>query len=76
MVPSTRQIQQQVATVLQRDADARTLAIYAAVPGAWPERIKVGPKRFRLVWCESPLAAREALLDDTQDDDGLVLLTG
>ncbi|QVL47102.1 MAG: BREX-2 system phosphatase PglZ [Thiocapsa sp.] len=76
MVPSTRQIQQQVATVIQRDAEARTLAIHAAAPGAWPERIKVGPKGFRLVWCESPLAAREALLDDTQDDDGLVLLTG
>lgn len=75
MVPSTRQIQQQIATVLRHDAEARTLGIYATRQGSWPERVKVGPRAFRLLWCDSPLSAREALLDAGEDGDGLVLLT-
>jgi hypothetical protein len=75
VVPSTRQIEQQVAAVLQHDAGARVLGIQAARPGAWPERIRVGTRQFRLAWCESPLSAREALLDGDGSNEGLILLT-
>jgi hypothetical protein len=61
--------------VLQHDAEARVLGIRAARPGTWPERITVGNRPFRLAWCESPLSAREALLDGDTHTEGLILLT-
>ncbi|WP_026199168.1 BREX-2 system phosphatase PglZ [Lamprocystis purpurea] len=75
MVPSTRQIEQQVSAVLAHDAEARILGIQAARPGAWPERIRVRARDFRLAWCDSPLAAREALLASDPGTEGLILLT-
>jgi hypothetical protein len=74
VVPNTRQIEQQVLAVLQHDADASAVGIYAPRTGGWPERIRVGAREFRLAWCESSLAAREALID-RPDGEGLVLLT-
>ena len=61
--------------MLQHDTEARVLGIQAARPGAWPERIRVGARQFRLAWCESPLSAREALLDGDAGTEGLILLT-
>ena len=75
MVPSTRQIEQQVAAVLQHDTEARVLGIQAARPGAWPERIRVGARQFRLAWCESPLSARQVLVEEGAGTEGLILLT-
>jgi len=74
VVPSTRQIEQQVLAVLAHDADALTVGIHAPRPGTWPEGIRVGAREFRLAWCESPLAAREALVERS-GGEGLVLLT-
>ena len=73
------QIQAQLEAVLGRDAQARVLAIRADQKVAWPEALSRGGRRFRLRWCESTLALREALSEDLSagavGEDGLVLLT-
>lgn len=76
MIPTVRQIEAQVAALLQHDGSLGTLGIHAPRPGAWPEQVRVGPRDFRLKWCESPLAVREALLAGAAGTGGLVILTG
>ncbi|MHB1122567.1 MAG: BREX-2 system phosphatase PglZ [Ramlibacter sp.] len=71
------QISAQVDAVLGRDGQARTLAIKAEQKQSWPESLHHRGRRVRLRWCESSLALREALSEDTtsEGDDALVLLT-
>lgn len=73
------QIQAQLEAVLGRDAHARVVAIRAEQKVAWPDALSRGGRRFRLRWCESTLALREALAEDlnagTAVEEGLVLLT-
>lgn len=73
------QIQAQLEAVLGRDAQARVVAIRAEQKVAWPESLSRSGRRFRLRWCESTLALREALSEDLSTgavgEEGLVLLT-
>ena len=78
-MPTVPQIQAQLDAMLARDAQARIVAIQAVQKLPWPEAVGRGGRRFRLRWCASTLALREALAED--DDagapahEGLVLLT-
>jgi hypothetical protein len=75
MVPSRNQIAAQLEAVLERDAQARCLAIRSAARGTWPESLPAGGRTFRLRWCESPLAVRESLVAAEGDDaPGVVVL--
>ena len=78
-VATLPQIQAQLDAMLARDAQARIVAIQAGQKLPWPETLARGARRFRLRWCASTLALREALADDAAAGapagDGLVLLT-
>lgn len=77
MVPTTNQIAAQVEAILARDPQARCIAIRSPSQDAWPRKLAIGNRAFRLDWCESALAARQALVEaDRPDTDGVVLLTG
>ena len=76
MVPTTNQITAQVDAVLARDPQARCIAIRSTSKDTWPETLAIRDRSFRLNWCESSLAARQALTDaDQPDADGVILLT-
>ncbi len=78
-VATLPQIQAQLDAMLGRDAQARVVAIHAEQKLPWPDAVGRAGRRFRLRWCPSTLALREALAED--DDagappgEGLVLLT-
>ncbi|WP_174436286.1 BREX-2 system phosphatase PglZ [Azospirillum brasilense] len=74
LAPTTAQIRAQVEAIVKHDAQVRALGIRSPARHAWPERLECAGRAFDLVWCESSLAARQALAG--QDGDaGLVLLT-
>jgi len=76
VIPTTPQIRSQIAAVLEREPDARVVALRAEQCGQWPESLEVGGRQFSVKWCDSPLAARLALRALRQDgEDGLALLT-
>jgi hypothetical protein len=87
-VPSRQQISAQLEAVLQRDREARCVAIRSPSAAAWPPSLAVGSHRFDLAWCESALAVRlklaefDARRDSSAEgggaaspDAGLVVLT-
>jgi hypothetical protein len=76
MVPSSNQIVAQVKAVLARDPEARCIAIRSPTREVWPESLSVGNRSFRLHWCPSCLAVRQALIQvERPPSDGAVLLT-
>ena len=76
MVPTSNQIAAQVEAVLARDAQARCIAIRSPVSDTWPESLLVRHRSFRLHWCPSSLAVRQALMAvDGPTSEGLVVLT-
>ena len=75
LAPTTAQIRAQVEAILRHDPRVRALGIRSPTRQPWPERIECVGRSFDVVWCESPLAAREALCGG-DGDAGLVLLTG
>lgn len=76
MVPTSNQIAAQVEAVLARDPEARCIAIRSPARDSWPETLSVRNRLFRLHWCASSLAARQALIEaDEMETGGLVLLT-
>jgi hypothetical protein len=75
---SVAQITAQLDAVLESNSIATAVAIRAPGPLGWPETIVRKGRTFRLRWCESRLAMREALssLDpSTSATEGLLLLT-
>jgi hypothetical protein len=75
-VPTRNQIAAQIEVVLDREPQARCIAIRSAAHGPWPEALPVRDRSFLLRWCESPLAIRESLVDaDGGDEQGVVVLT-
>ena len=74
LAPTTAQIRAQVEAILRHDPRACALGIRSPTRQPWPERLECAGRAFDVVWCESPLAAREALCG-RDGDAGLVLLT-
>src|SRR5689334_20158336 len=75
---SAAQISAQLDAVLESSSTATAVAIRAPGPLGLPETIVRKGRTFRLRWCESRLAMREALLsiDPSKSvDEGLLLLT-
>jgi hypothetical protein len=67
----------QVDAILEKKPEARVIAIRSPAPGDWPETLLVRNRPFRVHWCESSLAARQALLEaESPQGDGVILLTG
>ncbi|KAA0570332.1 BREX-2 system phosphatase PglZ [Azospirillum sp. Sh1] len=74
LAPTTAQIRAQVEAVVRHDPQVRALGIRSPNRQAWPERLDCAGRAFTLVWCESSLAARQALTE-RDGDTGVVLLT-
>lgn len=75
---STAQIGAQLEAVLTSSAETSVVAIHAAAKGAWPDVIQRQGRSFRVRWCESGLALREALLEQEAaagSGAGVVLMT-
>jgi hypothetical protein len=75
---STPQIAAQLDRVLGSDVAAAAVAIRATTRQPWPESLTQRGRQFKLRWCESLLAIREALCDNERLDpasDGLVVIT-
>jgi hypothetical protein len=76
MVPTRNQIVAQVGAVLARDPQARCIAIRSPTAAVWPESLSVGNRSFRLHWCPSSLAVRQALIQvEASPSAGVILLT-
>lgn len=73
MTPSVQEIRAQINAILERDADARIVAMHAAAKSEWPANVAVEKQTYQIAWCESPLELRLALRQAR--DHGLVLLT-
>ncbi len=74
-LPTPNQIKAQIDAVLEREPEARCIAIRSPEAGAWPETVSVRDRAFRLKWCDSPLAVRQCLTE-AEGAEGVVLLTG
>lgn len=75
---STAQIAAQLDRVLSNDPTALAVAIRAATRQPWPEALMQHGRQFRVRWCDSSLAIREALCEAEQQDgatSGLVVIT-
>jgi hypothetical protein len=70
MVPTSNQITAQVDAVLAKDPDARCIGIRSLAKDTWPETVSVRNRSFRLQWCASSLAARQALIEADQLETG------
>lgn len=75
---SIAQISAQLDAILQHNPDATVIAIRAPGKGLWPDALQRSGRSFKLRWCESRLALREALTDLEAANDsaeGLILMT-
>jgi len=70
---SPQRIVGQIDWVLKKRHDARFIAIRSPLPGAWPQYVDCGERRFKVRWCSSSLEMREVLSETP--DDGIVILT-
>ncbi len=75
-VPARNQIAAQIEAVLEREPEARYIAIRSGRQTSWPEVLSVRNRAFRLQWCDSALGLRQTLSEaETGGVEGLVLLT-
>ena len=76
LAPNLAEIERALDGLLQKDADARVLAIRSPIRRAWPEAVERRGRRFRVAWCPSELEVREQL-DEVEENGGygLVVLT-
>ena len=70
VTPSVGQIRAQVSALLEHDAQARAIGIFASSPATWPQEVAIGDRRFALRWCASPLAVRLALREARRNGSG------
>lgn len=70
LAPSRRQLE----AFLDREPEANVLCVRSPIRRPWPEFIERRGKQFRIVWCESVLAIREALADIEATPDARLLL--
>lgn len=67
------QLHAQLEAILGHEPEARTIAVRVESPQGLPAQVKLRGQGFRVRWCESRLALREALTED--DGSGLLLAT-
>jgi len=75
---STPQITAQLERVLASDATALAIAIRSSARQAWPDSVTQHGREFKVRWCESSLAIREALCDLERQEPattGVVVVT-
>ena len=75
---STAEIEAQLRRVLDSDPTASAIAIRAKAKQKWPNSLSQQGREFQLLWCESPLAMREALCEaelHDQKTSGLIVIT-
>jgi hypothetical protein len=76
VTPSVSEIRAQISAILERNADAKIVAMRAVRKGEWPRGIAVHDRMYQLEWCESPIELRLALLKARRaPENGFVLLT-
>ena len=73
--PSAQQLTAHVDMILERHSDAKIVGIRSPSRRDWPAEVRHDGQAFRVVWCETPLAAREAVIDSASETEGLVLVT-
>lgn len=71
------QLHAQLEAVLNREPDARAVAIRLESPQGLPDALRVRGRQFPVRWCESGLALREALseLDQQPEGEAALLVT-
>lgn len=69
------QLRTQVAAVRSKLPDARRIGVFTRGPWSGPTRLRVGQEEADVVFCDSTLAVREALVSHEHDDRVLVVLT-
>jgi hypothetical protein len=76
LAPSRRQLETQLDALLERHPEARILGVRSPIRRPWPDSLERHGRRFRLAWCETELAVREALTRlEEQDSEALLLVT-
>ncbi len=76
LAPDLAQIERTLDALLQRDRDARVMAMRSPIHrGGWPETVERDGRRFRIAWCPSELELREQLDAAEGGDDGVIVLT-
>jgi hypothetical protein len=75
VIPSVGEIRTQIATVLEREPDARVFGLSTPAAGSWPATITVNTREFSILYCDSALAFRQALQAARGNGAGLVVLT-
>ena len=73
LAPDVAEIERAIDGLLQRDAEARIVAMRSPVQRGWPEALERHGRRFRIVWCPSELEVRERL-DEAEREDGAVVV--
>ena len=75
---SIAEIEAQLKRVLESDPAAIVIAIRAKIKQTWPDSLNQQGREFRIRWCDSSLAMREALCNVEQQDpkvSGLIAIT-
>lgn len=75
LAPDVAEIERAIDGLLQKDAEARTLAMRSPVQRGWPETVERRGRRFRIAWCLSELEVRERLDEAESDGDSVVVVT-
>jgi hypothetical protein len=76
LAPHTADIERALNSLLQKDQQARLLAMRSPIRRGWPDTLDLHGRRFLLAWCPSELEIRERLDEaDGQGEDGVVILT-
>jgi hypothetical protein len=76
LAPNITQIERAIDNLLQKDADARILAMRSPVRLVWPDIVERGGRRFRIAWCPSELEVRDRLdAAEGEDCEGVVVVT-
>jgi hypothetical protein len=76
LAPDVAEIERAIDSLLEKEADARVLAMRSPVRRGWPEAVERHGRRFRIAWCPSELEVRERLDEaEGNDSEGVVVVT-
>lgn len=75
LAPDLAEIERALDALLQKDTNARVLAIRSPMRQSWPDAVQKDRRRFRITWCPSELEVRERIDESELGEDGVVILT-